>query len=302
MPETNPQSPVAQQHAASDGWMNTLAALPAVILQPFSLSAVAVVGAILLGVFGSVWGSIVALLAAVALLAIGLRGTPREAIGSLVGSATYQQVSHLSVATPVDRTGITHARGGQLNPLEAICFLHLYQRDGGSVGVYGRVFPMDYFVDLLSAALVPSHLEVLTHEMVEHLKGSGRLEGVTTAATPKRGNVLLTAAAAREAGLETVFIKQRPLFGKMVEGLGGRPKKAVLMDDISSDGELLSTSVRDLRDSGYEVTDAFVLIDRPECDAHDELAKIGVRLWPLRSFSDNELESIAARGRRGEQG
>jgi orotate phosphoribosyltransferase len=71
-----------------------------------------------------------------------------------------------------------------------------------------------------------------------------------------------------------------------------------LVDDISSDGDLLVQCAKVLREGGYEVTDTFVLIDRPEGDAHEALMQVGVTLWPLRSLGDQELESIAARGRR----
>jgi orotate phosphoribosyltransferase len=286
----------AQQEAT--GWMSSLAALPRFILQPFSLSAVAVVGAILLGVSGALWPAIGALVAAVLLLIVGLRATPREAVGSLVGGPTYQQVSHISVSTPVDNAGLMQNRGGHLGALEAVCFLHLYLREGGSVG-RTRTFQVDYFVDLMTAALVPNHLECLEKELVEHIRRFGRLDGVTTAAGPKRGNSLLLVAAARKLMLEPLFVKERPLFGKTVEGIGGRPKRAVVVDDISSDGELLVNTVIVLRDCGYEVTDAFVLIDRPEGDTREALAQIGVALHPLCTLSDQDLEAIAAKGRRG---
>ena len=71
-----------------------------------------------------------------------------------------------------------------------------------------RVFPMDYFVDLMTAALIPSHLEFMTRELVEHMRQSGRVDRVTTVACPKRGNPLLLAAVARELELEPVFVKR----------------------------------------------------------------------------------------------
>lgn len=284
-----------QQNAG--GWMSSLAALPRFILQPFSLSAVAVVGAVLLGAFGALWPALGSLVAAVLLLTVGLRATPREAVGSLVGGPTYQQVSPISVSTPVDNAGLTQGRGGQLGALEAVCFLHLYLREGGSVG-RTRTFQVDYFIDLMTAALVPNHLECLKKELVDHIRRSGKLDGVTTLAGPKRGNSLLLVATARELMLEPVFVKERPLFGKTIEGIGGRPKKAVVVDDISSDGELLVNTVIVMRDCGYEVTDAFVLIDRPEGDSREVLAQIGVTLSPLCTLSDQELEAIAAKGRR----
>jgi orotate phosphoribosyltransferase len=281
----------------ASSWTATLAGLPRHIVQPFGLSAVAVVGAVLLGVSGAYWAAITALGAAVALLVIGLRATPQEAIGSLVAGNNYQPVSHLDVDTPVDSRGLSSDRGGRLGPLEAIYFLHLYQNEGGSFGRY-KNFPVDYFVDLMTAALVPSHLDCMTREMAAHVRRCGKLDGVTTVAGPKRGNPLLLVATANELGLEPVFVKERPLFGKTLEGIGGRPKRAILFDDISSDGQLLVNCVQVLREAGYAVSDAFVLVDRPEGDSEEALAEVGVRLWPLHRLADQDLESLAARGRR----
>jgi orotate phosphoribosyltransferase len=99
-------------------------------------------------------------------------------------------------------------------------------------------------------------------------------------------------------GLQPVFVKERPLFGKMIEGIGGRPKKAAIVDDISSDGELLVTCVKVMREHGYEVTTAFVLIDRTEGDSLEALANVDVTLMPLTRLGDQDLEGIAERGRR----
>jgi len=280
------------------GWLAAVASIPRYVLQPFSLSAVAVVAAALLGIFGAgLAAALAALAASVLLLVIGLRGTPRAAIGSLVAGGTYQQVSDISVTTPVGKSGLTDRKGARLAPLEAICFLHLYVLKGGSVG-RTRVFLVDYFVDLMTAALVPSHLECMTRELTEHVRRSGRMDGVTTMACPKRGNALLLAAVARELQVEPLFVKERPLFGKILEGIGGSPKRAALLDDVSSDGELLVSCVAKLRECGYAVADAFVLVDRPEGDAPEALAEVGVRLWPLYRFSDRDLEQLAARGRK----
>ena len=277
------------------GMLAGLSQLPRHIVQPFSLAALAVVGAIVIAVFvGDVTLVLAALAAAVVLLLIGLRGTPREAVVALMGGQTYRPVSDVSASTPVDAEGLT---GSELSGLETVCFLHTYVREGGSVG-RNRVFPMNYFVDLMTAALIPSHLRCLTDELVDHIRRGGGVKGVTTLAGPKRGNPLLLTAVADKLGMEGLFIKERPLFGKTFEGIGGRPRVAAVLDDVSSDGDLLVHSVEVLRKAGYEVTTAFVLVDRKEGDAGDALKKVGVRLVPLLRLGDQDLEALAERGRR----
>ena len=59
------------------------------------------------------------------------------------------------------------------------------------------------------------------------------------------------------------------------------------------------TCVEEMREQGYEVHHAFVLIDRTEGDSTEELARIGVTLIPLMRIGDGDLEGIVERARRG---
>lgn len=288
------QNPSTNNHSE---WLTTLVSLPRHIAQPFSLAALALVSGVILGIFGPLVASLGCIGISVVLLAIGIVRVPRPTPGSPLRRDSYQSVSDLSSNTPVENTKAIRDGPHGLTALETLCFLHLYQLEGGSVG-RNQIFPVNYFVDLMTASLVPDHLEVMVKELVTHIKRSPALNGLTTIAAPKRGNSLLLAAAAAKLGVQPVFVKERPLFGKMIEGIGGRPKKAAVVDDISSDGELLVTCVEVMRDHGYEITTAFVLIDRPEGDSVDALATVGVTLLPLTQLRDQDLESIAERGRR----
>ncbi|HEY8473265.1 MAG TPA: hypothetical protein VIL37_11615 [Natronosporangium sp.] len=279
-------------------WLAAIAKLPRYVVQPFSLAAVAFVGAIVIAVFdGGWWLSLATLVAGIVVLVIGLRATPASAIEALVSGQAYQPVSDVSATTPVDTEGAARGGPGALSAIETVCFLHTYVREGGSVG-RNRIFHVDYFVDLMTAALIPSHLECMKSELANHIRRSGQLKDVTTLACPKRGNLLLLTAVARELGMEPVFVKERPLFGKTLEGIGGRPKVAAVVDDVSSDGDLLVHCVQVLSANGYTVRRAFVLVDRPEGDAEEALAKVGVELVPLFRYSDQDLEALASRGRR----
>jgi orotate phosphoribosyltransferase len=157
---------------------------------------------------------------------------------------------------------------------------------------------MDYFVDLMSAALVTDHLEILTTELVSHIRRVADLGRVGVLAGPKRGNALLIAKAAYRVGKTPLLIKERPLFGKWLEGVYGDPGRAVIVDDISSDGELLANCTLVMRESGFEVTDAYVLVDRIEGDSVERLAELGVSLHPLLRLDDHNIRDLVSRARQ----
>jgi orotate phosphoribosyltransferase len=278
--------------------MKSLASIPGTILQPFSLSATALVTAVFLGIFVSALTAIIALVLSVLLLVLGLIGTPREAVGQLVaGDQNYSAVSDIDSDTPVASTRLTKGHGGPLTPLETLCFLHLDVREGGYVG-RSRRFNVTYFVDLMSAALVQDHLQIMTAELVNHVKRIADLDRITVLAGPKRGNALLIARTAHNLDLTPMLVKERPLFGKTLEGVDGEPSRAAIIDDISSDGELLAICAELLRENGYEINDAYVLIDRTEGDSTERLADLGITLHPLLRLDDVRLRDIVSRARR----
>jgi orotate phosphoribosyltransferase len=279
-------------------WAESFSRIPAAVLQPFSLSATAVVAGVFLGVFVSALTAVIALVLSVILLVIGLVATPREAVGHLVsGGQEFSAVSDIESDTPVSSTRLTQSHGGSLTAIETVCFLHLYEREGGHVG-RTRTFNMNYFVDLMSASLVRDHLEIMTSELVSHIRRTADLSGVGVLAGPKRGNSLLIAKTAYDLSLTPIFIKERPLFGKWLEGVDGDPGCAIVVDDISSDGELLVNCVQTLRECGYAVHDVYVLIDRIEGDSVELLSELGVTLHPLLDLDDHKIRGLVSRARQ----
>ena len=271
--------------------------MPSAIFQPFSLSATALVVAVFLGIFVSTLTAVIALSLSVLLLVLGLIATPKAAVGQLVaGDQNFSAVSDIGSDTPVASTKLTKGHGGSLTPLETLCFLHLYVREGGHVGRTRR-FDVDYFVDLMSAALVPDHLQIMLTELANHIQRVADLGQISVLAGPKRGNALLIAGTAHRLSLTPILIKERPLFGKTLEGVDGEPSSAAIIDDVSSDGELLANCAEVMRENGYEVRDAYVLIDRTEGDSIDRLADLGISLHALISLDDHKLRNIVNRAR-----
>src|SRR5262249_1954002 len=103
---------------------------------------------------------------------------------------------------------------------------------------------------------------------------------------------------AHELDMAPIFIKERPLFGKWLEGVCGDPGRAVIVDDISSDGELLANCAQVMQESGFDVRDAYVLIDRTEGDSVERLAELGISLHPLLAVDDNKIGDLVGRARQ----
>lgn len=293
---STPQPPEAPNLPATpdQGWMSTLADLPSKISQPFALSAVALVASVFLGIFGPLPASLSCIGIAVVLLIVGLWRQPTAVDREIVNSP-YQAVTSLSPATPIEGSGAAGVRDS-LSQLETLCFLHLYELEGGSVG-RTKHFPLRYFVDLMTASLVPEHRAVMVTLMQQHIKSAGDVEKTGALVGPKRGNCLLVTEVAQRLGLRPLLIKERPLFGRDAEGIAAQPKRAVIVDDISSDGDLLVDCVHRVRRMGYVVDRAYVLIDRTEGDSASVLAEVGVTLLPIVRLGDIELEDIVNRAR-----
>jgi hypothetical protein len=69
----------------------------------------------------------------------------------------------------------------------------------------------------------------MASELTSHIRRTADLNGVGVLAGPKRGNALLMAKTAYALGLTPIFIKERPLFGKWLEGVDGDPGRRSLL-------------------------------------------------------------------------
>jgi len=102
-------------------------------------------------------------------------------------------------------------------------------------------------------------------------------------AAPELGAVPLAAAASLAGGLPFVIVrKEAKEYGtsKRVEGAFEPGECVCLVEDVVTSGGAAVASVRALREAGLRVSVAVCVVDREEGGV-DELARHGVRLWPL---------------------
>ncbi|RLE80657.1 MAG: orotate phosphoribosyltransferase [Thermoprotei archaeon] len=101
------------------------------------------------------------------------------------------------------------------------------------------------------------------------------------------GGIPLATAIAYEMGKPLVYIrKERKGHGteRLLEGHVEEGSKIMLVDDVSTTGGTLARGVKVLRDCGFEIEEAFVIVDR-EQGARETLGKLEVNLDYLASLS-----------------
>jgi orotate phosphoribosyltransferase len=181
--------------------------------------------------------------------------------------------------------------------LDWIIFRHLKtDRPESGLGKTGQISAR-YFVDLREAALVPSQCDALAQALCEHIRKVVSVENHHGVVIPKSGNTTLGMAVARELGLAPIIVREWPFYGRWVETLiiSGR---GIIVDDVSTEGELLLEAAQHAREAGFVVTRAFLLIRRGEGAAEENLDKHRLSLSSVYTLTDEDLEELVGRVRR----
>lgn len=289
-----PPSPPTEPDA---GFWSELARAPRYVKEPFGLGAMGIVLALpalavsplLSGVLG--------------LASLGLGGftVVRWTTITTSDSPPPTDGNWEPVATAdLPQAPLSIAPASALADLEQCYFRHLYFWDG-EAKVFGmrRQFSASYFLDLMEASLVAEDRATMADALVQLISQHADRDSYDIVLGPKRGNALLMVAVGERLAADVVFVKERPLFGRRVEGLHKAGPRALLVDDISSDGEFLADCVASARETGITIDRAFTLVDRTEGDARDQLQAVGVELVSQRRLGDGDLAEIATKGRRG---
>jgi orotate phosphoribosyltransferase len=172
--------------------------------------------------------------------------------------------------------------------LRQMCSRHLLGRDDPWQFGYEGDVQMTMYVDLMSAAHIDKELDNMSAILARFLLRELNTEDFCVVG-PKRGNVLLQRDVARRLQRPSAFAVDPPLFGRWIEGIISADSEAVVVDDISSEGDILLSAVERVRECGHIVRSVFVLINRDEGDAADVLGRHGVRLHYILSLSDDDL-------------
>jgi orotate phosphoribosyltransferase len=160
------------------------------------------------------------------------------------------------------------------------------------IGAFGEI-SIQHFVDLMSAAHSAAHLSVLADALIELIRDSGLdVTSYGGVVGPKLGNVLLAHAVANKLKLRSGFVRHSILCNRYIEGQLTPGDKLLLVDDVSSEGKLLSDCVRNAKEDGYFVDTVFTVVDRVEGDADRVLHSMGVTLKSCRRLGDYQLARL----------
>src|SRR5215217_5253868 len=153
-----------------------------------------------------------------------------------------------------------------------------------------------YYLDKYRFGTDPDLLRPLGEAIAREVRE--REPEATRIAAPELGAVSLAAAASLAAGLPFVIVrKDVKAYGtaNRIEGAFDEAETVCLVEDVVTSGGAAVAAVRALRDEGLRVSVAVCVVDREEGGV-DELARHGVRLWPLLRASELVAAPAKAHG------
>ncbi len=143
-----------------------------------------------------------------------------------------------------------------------------------------------YYLDKYRFETVPELLEALGERIAaavnEHEPEAARI------AAPELGAVALAAAASLASRLPFLIVrKEAKGYGtsNKLEGVNESGELVCLVEDVVTSGGAALKAVEAIREAGLVCRTAVCVVDREE-GGSDELARHGVRLWPLFRASD----------------
>ena len=148
-----------------------------------------------------------------------------------------------------------------------------------------------YYLDKYRFETVPELLgaigEKIAIAIAEHEPEAVRI------AAPELGAVALAAAASLASRLPFLIVrKEAKGYGtsNKLEGISEKGELVCLVEDVVTSGGAALQAVEAVREAGLVCRTAVCVVDREE-GGSDELARHGVRLWPL--FRASELRNVA---------
>ncbi len=171
-------------------------------------------------------------------------------------------------------------KSGQLIA-KAICDVNVV-KFGDFMLASGRRSPV--YIDLRILPSFPEQFGVVIGEMAKLVKklGVDVIAGAETAGIP------LAAAIAIKAGIPMVYVRKRPKdYGtrSQIEGVLNNGNKAVLIDDLITDGNSKIGFVEGIKRQGGIIEDILVILDR-EQGGKEMLEKNGLKLHSLIKLRD----------------
>jgi len=141
-----------------------------------------------------------------------------------------------------------------------------------------------FYVDVRRVYSHPSEAKIVAGALAEV---AGKL-GCDVVAGVESGGIPLATMVAFILDKPLVYVRKKPKehgTQKMIEGDPNVKGVAVVVDDVATTGSSILRAVSALREAGFSVSDALVVVDRGE-GAAQNLEKAGVRLHALLTLKE----------------
>jgi len=145
-----------------------------------------------------------------------------------------------------------------------------------------------YYIDL---RLIPSFPHQF-RKMIKHLQNSITedigLDNFDTIASIPTGGLVIASALAFEILKPLIYVRNKPKehgTTKSVEGVTRSDMKVLVIDDVATTGSSVVNGVKQLKEAGTKVTDAYVIINRLE-GAEKMLESESVKLHQLTDIME----------------
>lgn len=152
------------------------------------------------------------------------------------------------------------------------------------------------YVNLRAACGVRADLKVVVEALCTRIRELLDLDNWDAVVVPVQGNILLGTAVADELGLQPILVRESPIEGRWVESPISQGR-AFLVDDVCGEGVFLIETAERAKKAGFPPSRAFVVIERSEGGARDELHRHPVELTAIMRMGDAELAALRDRVR-----
>ncbi len=145
-----------------------------------------------------------------------------------------------------------------------------------------------YYIDL---RLVPSFPHQF-RKMVKHLQNdiieNIGLENFDSLVSVPTGGLVIASALAIETVKPLIYVRSKPKdYGtsKLIEGSISKDMKVLMIDDVATSGGSVVNAIKDLKQEGVTITDAYVIVNRME-GASQALELEGVKMHQLTDIME----------------
>ena len=149
-----------------------------------------------------------------------------------------------------------------------------------------------YYIDLRLVPSFPHEFRKMIKNLQNLVIEKIGLDNFDSLASVPTGGLVVTSALAIEIVKPLIYVRNKPKehgTTKSIEGKTSAGMKVVMVDDVITTGTSVLNGIKQLKESGLSVSDAFVIINRLE-GADKTFSDIGVRIHQLTDIL--EITSI----------